>query len=472
MIKITRTLLLLNVLPIAMGARAASLNDTAYSCLVRNVRVPRDSITMESSNGSVFYYSGSVFYDLETDLDSVPVHVYMEEVPMRRYRLHDSLHVGHVPFSKIDSLCSGSIGWVSPGSNRHVRWQYGTTATANHCRIKVGVGNVAFVRTHEISKTGSQQFTRLYSYNKMGLLHRIRSWQGDTAAPPRTEQVIKYTEHGQTLGLGRVVNSYDSLGRLCYSRMGTGVTSLYVYGYSYDIHNRLRKRYHLRSGALPCDFSTWINRDSIAYDDKDRIVYKDRYLRIQRGAYNTNKYPLCSGFTFSGLDAQKHVYSGLQQVPDTIRRVHVDTSTGTVMSRNVTVNFHNGSTVDSSLSSSSTHGDPGTCWGSDQNWPQKRIVYTYDQFGRKSGSRHYERLSSDSSWVPTVRSCWPVEYDSSGNITVRYSSCDSSKTEWSAVYNRWNEIIQQKEFGVQDTTLRTYTYRLLDLNEMEDAALE
>ena len=70
-----------------------------------SVLVPPESIRLDSTRGTQRFFSGELTYDLAAEYDSVPVHVFLEEVPMAKTFMIYHEEVGRSRFVRIDSLC-------------------------------------------------------------------------------------------------------------------------------------------------------------------------------------------------------------------------------------------------------------------------------------------------------------------------------------------------------------------------------
>ncbi|MBN1576119.1 MAG: hypothetical protein JW913_06185 [Chitinispirillaceae bacterium] len=441
----------------------ASVDSTAYRVLIKNVTVPKELITHDSTVNGRNYFSGIVTYDLESDLDSVDVHVYLEDVPFQRYYItgktltveysDTGYHYGHVRFIRIDSLCSGDVGKISPKAGCRVYWSYSTTNPKNHCRIKVGVGNFQYVLTGILTE-GEVQPNSTFKYNNLGLIRELAG-----------QQYPKYTLDGQMVvddtASPLVVCSYDENGRLIYK---DNMTYGPIFTFYYDSCSRLICLKQHENGATPENPGIVINNFIVTYGD-DGYVHS---VEKKAGYLVTACSPV---WEFIGTEITTYYYS--VSVPGRIDSLYREMFETTRNNKLVSRIINKFESFDKVGHVTSVHSivlgldDPGTCWdaGGISGYGEGRAVYYYDSFGNLYRWESYRRDSPDKEFEKEFTSCYRREYDDRGNVLRQYTFCDTSEILTSTYeYNRFNHVIRNASI--------TYAWDLIDLDEQEEALYE
>jgi len=442
--------------------------------VVSSVHVPPDNIVLDSVAAGRYYYTGTASYRLQADEDSVQIHAYLEFVPFERFMIprpfakevnHHRVLGGHARFRRIDSLCTGDVGWVQPGDSLSFVWRYSTTDASNHCRIKVGVGNLVYVNTKTTDyKAGEQTSRFVYRYNNRGLLAKTIS----DHLPPK---VALYNRHGQLLVDDTtspfVTNAYDSLNRLVFAREAneSGVHLNFIYGYKYDSLSRAVEVRGLRWGATPQAPGIPSNVEHISYDSLSRIVNTQKQVSVE--------VKTCAPvYHFVGELTREYFYSPGSLKPDSLLRIYTETARDKVVSR-----ILNRYSYDRNSQLAQIHtlvyglDEPGACWGPEDG---SESVWTrlHDSLGHEYRIESRHRSFSDSAYTVSSALCRRRDYDTEGNTVVQYDFCDENEVvAWRAGYNEYNHIeVRWVPSDSSETPLNQAIYRweLLNLDTLEE----
>ncbi len=454
-----------------LSVTRAAPDSTAFKVLIKNITVPKESIVLDSSVNGRNHYSGTVTYDLESDLDSVDVHVYLEEVPFRQYYItgktltveysDTGYHQGHVHFIRIDSLCSGDVGKISPKAGCRVNWSYSTTNPKNHCRIKVGVGNFQYVLT-QVLEEGKEQTGPTFKYNDLGLLSELSG-----------QKYPKYTVDGQMAADDTaspfIICSYDEKGRLIYKD-----NSVYgpIFTFEYDSCSRVVSVKQHDIGATPENPGTILNNFSVTYGN-------DGYVHTvsKKAGYLVSA---CSPvWEFIGTEITTYYYSpSVSGRIDSLYREMFETKRNNkLVSRIININEYSDDGYVTVLRSIVLGlDDPGTCWGAGGmlGYGETRTVYSIDSAGFTCGYDSFRRNSPDKEFEKSYSDCWRREYDDQGNVLRQYRDCDTNEILTCTYdYNRFNHVVRMAQYkDNRESSGNTYTWELIDLDAQEEALYE
>ena len=456
-----------------------------YKVLIKNVVVPQEQITLDSMLNGNYFFSGIAKFDIESSLDSVNIHVYLEDVPFKRYRIMKAMPLGmgedtftgNSRFIKIDSICTGDVGRIKSKKNCTVYWHYATKNRKNHCRIKIGTGNFYYANT----KTETTSITRgiltskeEFWYNNLGLLSKREEHSINYGSPLVITKVPKYTIDGQVLVDDTtdpfVTNAYDNQGRAIFRQEANanGLQINFVFGYVYDSLSRAVQRQHLPIRAKP--FQTFQDSSSteyISYDSHDRIAMHQSTSTYEKFTC-LNPYP---SITVKQI-VKMNYGSTTSRLVDSVVRDFLDINRNFRLVSRIINKFYyrQDGLFNESVSISKGYDDPGSCWGT-QFYEERKSVFQYDAFMRQYRYDSWGRNSVDSSLksLPEFCASYRREYDAQGNTIKQFDFCDQNETlRWTAQYNQFNFIIQQTGYGISDTSVATYQWELLDLDKQQE----
>jgi hypothetical protein len=417
-----------------------------------SVTVPPQSIRLDSTRGLFRHYSGELTYDLASAYDSVPVHVYFEEVPVQRTFMIHSEEAGRARFVRIDSLCGGDLGWVKPKRGCRVRWRYATANPRNHCRLKVGLANLEYLVASDSSKSEGIEAGRDFSYNRLGL--PVRRSVGTSTA------TYTYNRHGYPLFTPPYIwTRYDSLSRRIYYQYGQGATLQAIFGYAYDSLSRLAEIRHLPSGYPMEAPGPPFNREMFRLDGKNRVVYREAKLEAREFMCNPQ-------FTFKGTDRSFIWYyenSAGEKIDSTVRE-HLDsTRASPLLVRITTVTRRNRDSqlVEELETFTGFDTAPGSCFAPAYN-SQTRRDFQLDGQGWPAKTVVWFKSASESAFSPVDTLCSPREYDAAGRIVgSRYDCADTMGAAWT--YDGYGFVKTQRS----GTVTEIFERRLYDLDTLE-----
>jgi len=478
MIKISSLIIMF----ILFAGKGFCQDSLAFKLIVKNVVVPKDQIVLDSISNGSYFFSGVATFDLESSLASINLHVFLAEVPFKRYRIMNEIGIGenifsgNAQFRKIDSLCTGDVGLIKPKKNCVIYWRYSTKNRKNHCQIKIGAGNYYYANTKtEVTSitrgilAGKQEFW----YNNLGLLLKSQENALDNGKPFVIVKVPKYTNDGQVLVDDTtdpfVKNAYDNQSRAVFRQeaIASGYKVNFIFGYLYDSLSRAVQRQHLLFGATSAQPGAPFNIEYITYDDHDRIAfYEINFCFVNfvcRNPYDS----------IAGKETMKYFYgNGNSTLADSIVRDFFDKNRNYRLVSRIAEKYlyRPDSLIKEDVSISKGYDDSGTCWGS-QFYQEGKTIYQYDAMKYVFRYDSWARNSLDSSLKPVPELClgYRREYDALGNTIKQFDFCDQDETLlWKAQYNKFNFIIQQTGYGISDTTVANYQWDLLDLDNQKE----
>ena len=456
------------------------LAPTASNVLIKKVVVPQENIVLDSNSNGRYFYSGEVTFDLESDMDSVNIHVFLEVVPIQRYIIIHPIDMsiesykyfnGNAPFQSIDSLCTGDVGWIRPRKGCTIHWQYSTTDLKNHCRIKIGTGNYLYAHTKtEYFRDGVPSFYEDYRYNNLGLVAQFERTTFTSETDSGKEiKIPKYSKNGQLVVDDTtnpfITNVYDEKGRAIFRQEAvfSGLLVNFVEGYVYDSLSRAVQILQLNFGATAENPGEPVNVEDIVFDAGNRIIRNSKHF----GCRVTTCDPI---YEFSGKEVIQFYYKDdSSHFPDsTVREFREDARNGKLVSIITNKNtFRPDGLIEESVSISQGMDDPGACWGV-QDYDEQKSVYFYDSLSYRYRIDLYEKNAPDSPYVhlSVASICNRREYDTQGNTIRMYDFCDENeKLVFKAEYNDFNHIIRMEDTSVENhTTVINYTWSLIDLD--------
>jgi hypothetical protein len=451
------------------------VDSTAFQVFINKVSVPLAEIILDSVSNGRYYYSGMAYYSIETPGTAVSVHVYLEEVPFEPYVIYTEKYFhGNGKFVKIDSLSSGDIGPMTTKSNCVVRWSYSTSNTKNHCRIKIGTGNLLYAKTKD-SLEGKSRWT--YTYNNIGLLASTRF---DSLGPgsERSRLIVpKYSRGGQRTiddtSTLFAVNGYDTFERLTFTKEADllGLIVNFFYGYVYDEKNRAIQKQQLDFSSTPQNHGVPIKIDTFFYDSLDRVIREIRSMSYN--FYNPIFWPDTKTFNvliktdnyyLTNSDKLARSYSPYYDKDQNLKLICA------VFIENY---FGPASRLDSSHSIEKGLDSIGTVYGP-RTYREFRSIPMYDEhdFAYRL-ERWHKYYSPDSQFIKEPGGyCYRREYDNAGNIIKQYDGCDAQETlQWSMVFNKFNApVIQSGSDPINpgNSFNKHFTWELLDLDTAKE----
>ncbi|MEO6097106.1 MAG: hypothetical protein ABIW76_16070 [Fibrobacteria bacterium] len=416
------------------------------------ITVPPQSVRLDSTRGALRFYSGELTYNLATDYDSVPVHVYFEEVPVQKTFLIQREDSGRAAFVRIDSMCSGDLGWVKPSQGLRVRWRYSTANSRNHCRLKVGMANLEYLVAYDSSKSGGFASRHDFAYNRLGLPVR---WMVGTETVD-----YAYNRFGFPLFAPPYIwTRYDSLSRRIYYQYGQGANLQAIFGYTYDSLSRLNEIQHLPGGYPMEAPGPPFNREVFRLDNRNRVVYKEAKLEALQFMCNPQ-------FTFKGTDRSFIWYyenSAGEKIDSTVRE-HLDsTKVAPLLVRITTVTRRNRDSqlMDELETFTGFDTAPGSCFAPAYN-SQTRYDFQADSQGWPAKTVVWFKTASETAFAPVDTLCSPREYDATGRILHSMFNCaDTVGSSWT--YDSYGFIKTQRSGTVNEIFER----RLYDLDTLE-----
>jgi hypothetical protein len=469
------TQLLLSFLPFA----GFSQNGLTSGVFIKNVMVPQQEIALDSIVAPRFFYSGNAYYDLEAQ-GPAQVHIYLEEIPFEPYTIilftktGDTHYCGHARFVKIDSLCSGDVGIVQGKTHCSIKWSYSTTNPANHCRIKIGLGNYLYAKTQD-SLEGQIRWT--YTYNCTGTIASTMIDSIDVGSIGRKVVVPKYTKGGQIMiddtSHPFAVNGYDEKERMTYAREAStdGLILHYIYGFVYDTSNRVIEQQMLQFESSPENPGQPFNTIYYSYDSAGRLKTETQ----NRSFIFNNPIFWPVSVPFDTKLVTNYFYNQDFSKPCSSVAMYYDLNRNLMpLSRGFQQTFFSAAgRIDSTFSIEQGLDSPGTVYGP-RTYRETRRVPVYDDhdFAYRSMT-WYKYFSPDS---PFVRDddgyCYRREYDNAGNIIKQFDYCDTNEQlAWSMKYNEFNAPIMQEDpdQSIPGKSFRTwYTWDLLDLDTTKE----
>ncbi len=417
-----------------------------------SVTVPPQSIRLDSTRGLIRHYSGELTYDLASAYDSLPVHVYFEEVPVQKTFMIYKEETGRARFVRIDSLCSGDLGWVKPKPGCRVRWRYATASSRNHCRLKVGLANLEYLLARDSSKSEGVEVRRDFAYNRLGL--PVRRVIGSATVE------FTYNRHGFPLFTPPYSwIRYDSLSRRIYFQYGQGATLQAIFGYAYDSLSRLAEIQHLPGGYPMEAPGPPFNREVFRLDNRNRVVFKESKLEANVFACNPE-------FTFKGVDRSFTWYyenTAGEKIDSTVRD-HLDsTRAAPLLVRTTTVTRRNRDSllVDGLETFTGFDTAPGSCYAPAYN-SQTRFDFQLDSQGWPAKTVVWFKTASEEVFSPVDTLCSPREYDAAGRILhSKFDCADTVGSSWT--YDGYGFVKTQRNTTGTDIFER----RLYDLDTLE-----
>ncbi|MBD3242834.1 MAG: hypothetical protein GF331_19740 [Chitinivibrionales bacterium] len=412
--------------------------------------MPRESIALDSISPEGRHYTGVLHYDLTTLDGSASIRVFIEEVPFKRYRYMDTLHHGTQVFVDVTGGCDGDVGIVSDGRDRRVVWRYSTGHEHSHLRLKVGTGNLEYLRVSREWQGDSSYGLVEFSYNNRGL-------RADCS----------YTANGQIIATSdQHLVCYDSEERLVFEQLGYGDKNRYATWYEYDADSRVVRGAavvpYVSASPCPSTVPPVVGWTDFAYDEADRVVLLEYPVSIF-------SIPACSEpYSFSGLDSWYWHYDSEGRL-DSTSRVWTDTSDMlpkySIENRYV---YGTSPKFDTSYTTRSGHDAPGTCWGSDRCFLLKE-AFGYDDFGNIVWTEEWQKACDDSSGYvyQGKTTCWDYEreYDSCGRLTAYYhGGCTAEPTcDWRRTYDAFGRLALETRWSAIGAVVTTHEYALIDL---------
>ncbi len=363
-----------NLLVILFMILPFSVYSTTY---IKNIRIDADDNAEPGDDDTTFWFSGTARYDLESDQDSVDIHIYFEYVPFGVGRaFNHELERGYNHFICIDSLSSGDIGMVAPGDNHEIKWRFKTRNGDNQCRIKIGRLNGLYTPISSYNSSHGAHARMItnkeYSYNNMGLKSENKityNSNRDSGFTSTSVDIPLYTKYGQLIKSDESSDKPEKLKRyndrhlVVFDREGWGATLHYVFGAVYDSERRIIERYSLSPDHVDFteeDRETFYPPDYILeYDDQDRYVLRKQY----KGGLSCKD---CPDYNFAGYEAYRRYFSSPdRKIPDSTVISCVDTNEDDQKHRSIITNET--ITINGEVKHDSTHeynmytGSPGTC---------------------------------------------------------------------------------------------------------------
>lgn len=417
-----------------------------------SVTVPPQSIRLDSTRGSLRHFSGELTYDLASDYDSVPVHVYFEEVPVQRTFMIHGEETGRAPFVRIDSLCTGDLGWVKPKPGCRVRWRYATSNPRNHCRLKVGMANLEYLVAWDSTASVGTGSRREFAYNSLGL--PVRRVAGGTTA------AYAYSRHGFPLFEPPYSwTRYDSLSRRTYFQYGQGPTLQAIFGYAYDSLSRLAEIRSLPPGYPMEAPGPPFNREKFRLDGRNRVVYREINLKAEGYACNP-------AFRFDGVEKSNTWYyedAAGGKIDSTVVEYHDSTRAAPLLFRTtrVTRRDRDSLLVDELETSTGFDSSPGSCFAPAFDG-QTRREYKLDNQGWPAKTEVSYKSASGTVFSAVDTLCAPREYDAAGRVVRSFLSCeDTVGSSWT--FDSRGFVKAQSLGGVQ----QIFERRLYDLDTLE-----
>lgn len=423
-----------------------------FQVRISSVTIPSQSIRLDSTRGSLRHYSGELTFDLASSYDSVPIHVYMEEVPVQRTFMIYGEETGRGPFVRIDSLCSGDLGWVKPKPACRVRWRYATANPRNHCRLKVGMANLEYLVAWDSTASIGIGSRRDFAYNRLGL--PVRRVVGAATA------AYTYNRHGFPLfEPPHTWIRYDSLSRRIYFQQGQGATLQAIFGYAYDSLSRLSEiRSHPPGYPMEAPGPPF-NREKFRLDHRNRVVYREVKLKAQ-------KYSCNPDFKFDGVEKSSTWYyedAAGGKIDSTVVEYHDSTRTAPLLFRTLTVTRRSRDSLLLEAMETTTGFDsaPGSCFAPAYDG-QTRHEYRLDSRGWPATTVISRRPASGGAFSPVDTLCAPREYDAAGRVVRAFLTCeDTVGSTWT--YDSRGFVKAQSLGNVEQHFQR----RLYDLDSLE-----
>lgn len=457
----------------------SSVDSSTYGVLVKNVKVPREKTVLDSVSSGRCYYSGEVTFDFESSTDSVPIHVYLEDVPFQRYYLTNRSSMnptnGNAHFRLIDSLCSGDVGWTKPKKGCLVHWRYSTENIKNHCRIKIGTGNYLYAHTRtEAYRDGEPIYLEDYRYNNIGLIAQFRrNVSAEDLSYMQGTQTPRYTVSGQLIVDDTVApfetNAYDEEGRAVFRQQANSSGTLVNYrnSYVYDSLSRAVQTHYLQFGATADNPGTPVNIEYYTFDKANRII------QIESG-FGCIVYSCDPVYEFDGKETFKIIYKddSTSLRDSVVRELREDARNGKLVSRIINRYLYRpDGFIGEIVTISQGLDDPGTCWGFKDDKVGKTVYSSYDSLGYCNRSDSYNWNLTDSLFVfdPPSR-CYRREYDAHGNTVKQFDFCDEDeKLRFTAKFNEFNHITLMEEINIKEQIIAYhYTWDLINLDEQEE----
>jgi hypothetical protein len=426
-----------------------ALDPRFQEAIIRDVTVPTNRITVDSLPEGGYRYSGELTYNLESSLDSIQLHVYLETVPFARYFVKEQWEGGQGALMRIDSLCTGDLGWVRPKSGNLIHWTFTTPDKSLHARIKVGMANLDYVlrerRDYASADTMNPIVTR-FGYDNRGL-----------------DKSMTYNLHGQVLfDPPYRWRRYDAGNRLVYEQLGMNATLQFIFGWVYDSLSRAVEKDHLPPGFAPESPGKPFNRELYQFDAASRMTRSQKYLSATQFACNRD-------YRFYGLDIQEYFYRDAAfPLPDSTVRSYLDTAKQNklLLREHQSFRYNPDSTVDSYDHWTEGFDVPGTCWSPEYDMEDRGKIQ-YDAH-RHPFKTLLEIRTSPSGAFKTDSSCNVQDYDERGNPIRSYLGC-TDKVDWEAAYNIFNHKMEEKHYLDGAVNSRTrYQWELIDLDQQEE----